>query len=109
VSYADPTANHVGYTYQACNFVYTGLSAKRTDWKIKGREHLHGASVADISRGHKDRAKFMREKFGDDFYLAPRPQKHRYVYFLGSKKERREMQTALKYPILPYPKKNNEN
>ena len=41
VSYADTQQEHVGYVYQACNFMYTGLSAKRTDWKIKGMEHLH--------------------------------------------------------------------
>lgn len=37
VSYADTAQGHVGYIYQATNFIYTGLSAKRTDWKIKGR------------------------------------------------------------------------
>ena len=31
VSYADTAWTHVGYVYQACNFLYTGLSAKRTD------------------------------------------------------------------------------
>ena len=63
VSYADTAQGHVGYVYQACNFIYTGLSAKRTDWKIKGREHLHGATVADESRGQENRAEWMREKY----------------------------------------------
>ena len=36
VSYADTSMGHTGYIYQACNFIYTGLSAKRTEWKIKG-------------------------------------------------------------------------
>ena len=31
VSYADTAWTHVGYIYQACNFLYTGLSAKRKD------------------------------------------------------------------------------
>lgn len=104
VSYADTEQGHVGYIYQAINFLYTGLSAKRTDWKIKGMEHLHGATVADMSRGQENRADYMREKFGDDFYLKDRPRKHRYVFFVGSAIDRKEMKKALMYKIEPYPK-----
>ena len=104
VSYADTAQGHVGYIYQACNFVYTGLSAKRTDWKIKGREHLHGATVADESRGRENRAAWMREKYGDDFYLEDRPRKHRYVYFCGDSRQRSAMGSALRYGVEPYPK-----
>lgn len=104
VSFADTEQGHIGYVYQATNFIYTGLTAKRTDWKIRGREHLHGATVADMSRGQKDRAAFMRDKFGDDFYLKDRPRKHRYIFFCGSKKERKEMVKCLRYSIEAYPK-----
>ena len=104
VSYADTEQGHVGYVYQATNFIYTGLSAKRTDWKIKGMEHLHGATIADMSRGHKNRADWMREKFGDDFYLQDRSRKHRYIFLLGNKYEKQIMLKALKYKIEPYPK-----
>ena len=104
VSYADTGQGHVGYVYQATNFLYTGLSAKRTDWKVRGREHLHGATVADESRGRENRAAWMREKYGEDFYLQDRPQKHRYVYFVGTRRDKRQMLSALKYDIQPYPK-----
>lgn len=104
VSYADTEQGHIGKIYQACNFIYTGLSAKRTDWKIKGREHLHGQTIADESRGHENRAEYMRDKYGDDFYLEERPRKHRYIYFTGSKIIIKKMRDDLKYPILPYPK-----
>jgi hypothetical protein len=104
VSYADTAQGHVGYVYQATNFIYTGLSAKRTDWKIKGREHLHGATIADESRGMENRAEYMRQKYGDDFYLEDRPRKHRYIYFVGNKRQKKEMMACLNYPILPYPK-----
>ncbi len=103
VSYADTEQGHIGKIYQACNFIYTGLSAKRTDWKIKGMENLHGQTIADMSRGRKNRAEYMREKYGSDFYLKERPRKHRYVYFTGSKKEVKEMRKALKYPVCDYP------
>lgn len=49
VSYADTSAGHVGYVYQAANFIYTGLSAKRTDWTLDGHEGKHGQTVADMS------------------------------------------------------------
>lgn len=108
ISYADTSQNHHGYIYQATNFVYTGLSAKRTDWKVKGLEHLHGATIADLSRGKENRAEWMREKYGDDFYLEDRPRKHRYFMFLGNKKDVKRMKEMLPYKIEPYPKGENK-
>jgi len=107
VSFADTSQGHVGTVYQATNFLYCGLSAKRTDWKIKGKEHLHGQTIADEFRGVKNRSEAMRDKYGDDFYLAPRPRKHRYVTFVGSKKFKKEAMSALRYQISEYPKHNN--
>lgn len=102
VSYADTAQEHIGYVYQACNFIYTGLSAKRTDWKVKGLEHLHGQTIADMSRGYDgSRADFMREKFGDDFYLEERSRKHRYIYVTGKNKKLSE---SIRYEKQPYPK-----
>lgn len=104
VSYADTEQGHVGYVYQACNFLYTGLSAKRTDWKIKGMEHLHGQTVADMSRNVENRAQFMRDTYGDDFYLKERPRKHRYIIIVGNKYQKRDLLPQLKYTQEPYPK-----
>lgn len=104
VSFADISQGHAGCVYQATNFIYCGLSAKRTDWKVKGKEHLHGQTIADEFRGVKNRAQAMRDKYGDDFYLAPRPRKHRYIYIVGSKKFKKEVKKALRYKIEKYPK-----
>jgi len=104
VSYADSEQGHIGYVYQAANFIYTGLSAKRTDWKVKGAEHLHGHTIADEFRGRENRAELMREKYGDDFYLEDRSRKHRYVYLVGSKTWRKHALKHLQYPICAYPK-----
>jgi hypothetical protein len=104
VSYADTEQGHVGYIYQATNFLYTGLSAKKKDWAIKGMEHLHGATVVDMSRGQENRVEFMREKFGDDFYLKDRAQKHRYVFFVGNRSQKKAMLSDLMYETEPYPK-----
>tara|TARA_R100001163_G_C5024430_1_gene166354 strand:- start:273 stop:989 length:717 start_codon:yes stop_codon:yes gene_type:complete len=112
VSYADTSQNHHGYIYQATNWIYTGLSAKRPDYHIKGL-NLHTASITDIL-GRTDKKKgikqvtLLKEKYGDDFYTKDRPRKHRYFYLIGTKKDRKEMIKNLAYKIEPYPKGNNK-
>lgn len=107
VSFADTSQDHTGFVYQATNFIYTGLSFVRTDWSVRGKEHLHGKTISDkaVSMVENERpADYMRRIYGDDFYLRQRPRKHRYVFFCGSKRERKEMMGALRYEVLPYPK-----
>jgi len=99
VSYADTSQSHVGYIYQACNFIYTGLSAKRTEWKIEGLEHLHSKSISD-----GETLDSLKNKYGDKFYYMDRAQKHRYVYIIADKKQKALMLKELAYPIFPYPK-----
>lgn len=107
VSFADISTGHIGTVYQASNFIYCGLSAKRTDWKIRGKEHLHGQTIADEFRGVSNRADAMREKYGDDFYLAPRPRKHRYIYIHGSVGFRKFVEPRIRYASMPYPKRTD--
>lgn len=101
VSFADTAQNHYGVVYQATNWLYTGLSAKRTDWTVEGIDK-HGHTWAD-----KYTAAEMREMFGDRFTLKPRSRKHRYVFLNGSRARRRELLQKLAYPVQPYPKPDN--
>lgn len=103
ISFADTEQGHRGVVYQASNFTYHGLSAKRTDWKVKGKEHLHGQTIADEFRGVKNRAQAMRDKYGDDFYLKPRPRKHRYIFVTGSKGFKKLASNKIKYKQEDYP------
>jgi len=110
VSYADSSKGHHGYIYQATNWIYTGLSAKRKDYKIKGHEDLHSASLMDRegrSLG-KGKVAMMRKKYGDNLYTEDRPRKHRYFYFLGNKTQKKDMKKNLSYKIEPYPKGQNQ-
>ena len=100
VSFADTSQGHVGYVYQASNFLYTGLSAKFYDYVVKGKEHLHrstyayGLPVAEL-----------KKKYGEDnVYRVERSRKHRYIYFNANKKRKKELLKALNYKVLPYPK-----
>ena len=112
VSYADTSQGHHGFIYQATNWIYTGLSAKRPDYKIKGLEHLHTASITDsLGRTDKKNIKqieLLKKKYGKDFYTIDRPRKHRYIYFLGNKREKALMNENLQYKIEPYPKGDNK-
>ena len=95
VSYADSGQGHVGKVYQACNFVYTGLSTPFTDPRVKGLEHQHHATYA-----HGMSNEELLAKYGDDLYFVDRARKHRYIYFVGCS----ELRSQLKYEEMPYPK-----
>lgn len=99
VSYADRSQGHIGYVYQATNWYYTGLSAKRTNWHIDGLDTKHSQTLAD-----KYSAEELRDKYGDRFTLVDRPRKHRYVYFSTDRRTSRELKDKLNYDIKPYPK-----
>lgn len=99
VSYAEIAAGHVGTVYQATNWIYTGLSAKRTNWTIDGVDK-HCQTLAD-----KFTAKEIRAKYGDDFHLVERGRKHRYVFFNCGPRRKKYLLSKLRYKIEPYPKK----
>lgn len=98
VSFADTAENHLGTIYQATNWLYTGLSAKRTDWVVEG-DDKHGHTWAD-----KYTAKEMREIFGDRFSLKERSRKHRYIFINAKGQRRKELLQKLRYEVQPYPK-----
>ena len=100
VSFADTAQNHQGIVYQATNFIYTGLSAKFRDPKVKGLEHQHHATY-----GHGLSNQQIIDKYGvDNVYFVERSRKHRYITFVGDKAQKKVMRNALKYQILSYPK-----
>ena len=99
VSYADMGQGHVGYVYQATNFIYTGLSANRVDWTVKGLEHKHSKTISDGMT-----LESIKEKYGDDFYYTERSRKHRYIFFHGNKTQKKILNSKLMYKVEPYPK-----
>jgi len=83
VSYADTAQEHLGIIYQATNFLFTGTTRPRTD--IAGKDGKH-------SRHH----------LGDKANRINRSAKHRYVYFIGNKKQKKILRNALRYDIQDY-------
>jgi len=87
VSYADTHQGHAGCIYQASNFYFTGTTKARTDMAGKNGKH---------SRHH----------LGDRTNRVYRSAKHRYITFIGDKKQKKEYLKLLNYPIIKeYPKK----
>jgi len=85
VSYADTKQNHVGYIYQATNFLFTGTTKPRTD--IAGKNGKH-------SRHH----------LGDKTKRVFRSAKHRYIFINANKRERKKLLKQINYQIMEYPK-----
>lgn len=92
VSYADVGGwGHIGYVYQATNFLYTGMTKARTD--KYGGENGHSRHYAK-----------------DETRRQIRTSKYRYVTFTGTRKDKKELLKQLKYPIIKeYPKGNSIN
>ena len=84
VSYADTAQGHVGYVYQATNFLFTGTTKERTDMSAGNGRHSRHATDPSIRQN--------------------RSAKHRYVYFHGNKTEKKLLLRKLNYDVLPYPK-----
>lgn len=97
VSYADEGIGHVGYIYQATNWIYTGKSKGQDLFLMTDGKTLHKRALdQQFNNGTRSKDEIKTK--------IPATSKHRYFYFLGSKKQKKEMLKALHYPILPYPK-----
>jgi hypothetical protein len=83
VSYADTEYGHVGKVYQASNFIYTGLSAKRNNYVDGTDRHARQIKKTD--------------------QIEERSRKHRYIYINANKRDKKIIMSALKYPVEPYP------
>lgn len=91
VSYADWGGwNHVGYVYQATNWLYTGLTKPRTDKYSESGHSRH----------------YSQDETRRQFRTA----KHRYVYLVGDKREKKEMLKELNYQVIKeYPKGDSQH
>lgn len=68
ISYADTGAGHSGMIYAATNWIYTGLSDKRSSGdKVVGNKHSRHSRTLE------------------EAVIVPRTRKHRFVYFCNQK------------------------
>jgi hypothetical protein len=106
VSYSDIGENHHGYIYQATNWIYTGITEQTGGYTyFFDNDWQHPRTT--VSRfGTREHATIT--KLFPDIEYKKVSRKHRYFYFLGNKSETKNMHNLLKYPILPYPKGDNQ-
>ncbi len=88
IAYSDPDAGEVGTVYQATNWTYCGLTAKRPDYFDASGVRMTGHFQVDgLTRGERTR-------------------KHRYVYFIGPSGRQRFVRKSLRWnPVSVYPKR----
>jgi hypothetical protein len=121
-AYSDPEAGEIGTIYQACNWLYVGQGIGRElrfgiakpRWKFRHREwpadkwmscrafYRRGLSLlGDVGRRNGKGVTTARHPWE----MIEVPAKGKYAQFVGDKRERREMMAALRYDVLPYPKR----
>ena len=91
IAYSDPDAGEIGTVYQATNWIYCGLTAKRPDYLrpdgTRWMGHMKAGVAATLEK--KDRTR-----------------KGRYVFLLGSKKQRKYSRQQLLWGVEKYPKRS---
>lgn len=91
VSYADAEGwNHVGYVYQATNWMYTGKTKSRTD------KYSECGHARHYLQGEKRR--------------QYRTAKHRYIFITGDKRQKKKLKAQIRYPCIDeYPKGKSDH
>jgi hypothetical protein len=115
VSFADTNKSHIGYIYQATNFIYTGLSqigGKDKNYILNKKEY-HGRRITKAWFKEKnfiyDKDKTLTENWlliGGE--IEEQQQKHRYIIFVGTKDDKKELKNNFKLKVFPYPKGKSE-
>tara|TARA_R100000353_G_scaffold135998_1_gene96541 strand:+ start:49 stop:711 length:663 start_codon:yes stop_codon:yes gene_type:complete len=94
VSFADANKSHHGYIYQATNWIYTGRSSG------KFRYTFDDGTTFDMNRFNESKGKVVKKEKMKRTY--------RYLFFHGTKKQKKKMLNSLKMKIQDYPKGANK-
>ena len=100
VSYADEAQGHVGYVYQATNFIYCGKTvAHHNDYIDPDGNKVHPRTLV-----HRGVTKPEQWVVANGWTKEKPHPKHRYVYLVGNKTEKKTLAAALVWESQPYPK-----
>jgi hypothetical protein len=109
ITYADGEQGHKGTIYQACGFYYQGNSsvALMPNFSISltgppNYQWIHSRTAFSKFGSHN--VGRLKKTIGQTFWRKKESTKHRYVYFLGNKSEKRKYLKNIKHPFQPYPK-----
>jgi len=116
VAYSDPAAGEVGTIYQSCNFLYTGKTGGTEvfitpDGKRHNTRQIHGLT-RDRRNGElnytRTRAQQRRLLVEQGCKFERVGGKYRYVHFAGDRRTTRLLRKALKFGVLPHPRREPE-
>jgi len=103
-AYSDVSAGEIGTVYQACNWRYIGQGVGRTPGRMREKFIRPGGGVPITSRALRHLKLKKLQVLAMGWTVIKEPPKHKYVWFEGSRSERRRAVAACRYPFLPYPK-----
>lgn len=106
ISYADPDRLHLGGIYKATNWLYQGAGLNlmpnhSISLTKEPYEWIHSRTVSATFGSHN--IEKLKAAVGHTFWRRKEPEKHRYIYFIGNKKENKKYMRNLKYELKPYP------
>jgi hypothetical protein len=114
VAYSDTTAGEIGTIFQSCNFLYIGPTSPTEKFRTPSGEIKDARLVSAYSRDRtggtlkykRTRAeqKQLLMEEGCEFFKDG-GRKHRYVGIYGDRRTKRILRRALKWEVLPYPKR----
>ena len=103
-AYADEDAGEIGVIYQACNWFYLGQGIGRDPGR-KREDFLTPEGAIVSGRTLRRRGLTKRGVLGLGWQVIYSSAKHKYVWFEGNSRERRELISRCRYPFLKYPKR----
>tara|TARA_R110002074_G_scaffold144008_1_gene291403 strand:- start:11 stop:766 length:756 start_codon:yes stop_codon:yes gene_type:complete len=103
ISYADRGENHKGIIYRASNWLYQGYKIGRGSsymYKYPGTDEWLTDRAIGEQLGSNALPNVLKKVPDMEWKIKYR--KHRYIYFLCSKKEKKRLLKILKHPIRSY-------
>jgi hypothetical protein len=114
VAYSDTAAGEIGTIFQSCNFLYLGPTSPTEKFRTPSGEVKDARLVSAYSRDRSGgtlkykRSRAEQKKLlvdeGCEFFKDG-GRKHRYVGIYGDRRIKRILRRALRWKILPYPKR----
>lgn len=113
IAYSDPAGGEVGQIYSAVNFLYTGMTSGKEqftapDGKVRDSRQIHGLTrdrrngELKYKRTRAEQRQLLIEQ-GCEFERVGG--KHRFVLFAGDRRTKRLLRKALKWEVLPHPRR----
>jgi hypothetical protein len=115
VAYSDTTAGEIGTIFQSCNFLYIGPTSPTEKFRTPSGAVKDARLVSAYSRDRTGGTlKYKRTRAeqkqllieeGCEFFKDS-GRKHRYVGIYGDRRTKRILRGALRWQVLPYPKRD---